>query len=84
MRAGREESSNYVSQNTATARLLMDTGTIDTWLLADLVGAETQAEGDRFEKAKKAANGVHFIAVQESPDSDAFAGLWLMQAREFG
>ncbi|MGB3299879.1 MAG: Tab2/Atab2 family RNA-binding protein [Phormidesmis sp.] len=84
VRAGREETTNYASKNTATARLLMDTGTIDTWLLADLVGPETQAEGERFEQAKKAANGVHFIAVQSDPDSDAFAGLWLMQAREFG
>jgi hypothetical protein len=84
VRAGREESSNYVSNNTATARLLMDTGTTETWLLADLVGPDLQAEGDRFEKAKQAANQVHFIAVQDSPDSEAFAGFWLMQEREFG
>jgi hypothetical protein len=84
VRAGREESTNYVSKNTATARLLMDTGTIDTWLMADLVGPETQAEGDRFEQAKQAANGVHFIAVQADPESESFAGLWLMQSRELG
>lgn len=84
VRAGREETTNYASENTATARLLMDTGTIETWLLADLVGSETQAEGERFEQAKKEASGVHFIAVQSGPDADAFAGLWLMQSREFG
>ncbi|MBE9060061.1 Tab2/Atab2 family RNA-binding protein [cf. Phormidesmis sp. LEGE 11477] len=84
VRAGKEESSNYVSNNTDTARLLMDTGTIETWLLADLVTPETQAEGLRFEQAKAAANNVHFIAVQESPESESFAGMWLMQAREFG
>ncbi|MEO0768676.1 MAG: Tab2/Atab2 family RNA-binding protein [Cyanobacteria bacterium J06649_4] len=84
VRAGREESTNYVSKNTATARLLMDTGTTETWLLADLVGPETQAEGERFEQGKAAANGVHFIAVQDSPDSESFAGMWLMQSREFG
>lgn len=84
VRAGREDTTNYVSKNTDTARMLMDTGTIETWLLADLVGLETQAEGERFEQSKQAANGVHFIAVQESPDSESFAGLWLMQAREFG
>lgn len=84
VKAGKEESSNYVSKNTDTARLLMDTGTIETWLLADLVTPETQAEGLRFEKAKAAANNVHFIAVQDSPDSETFAGMWLMQTREFG
>jgi hypothetical protein len=84
VRAGKEESTNYVSKNTATARLLMDTGTIETWLLADLVTPETQAEGLRFETAKAAANNVHFIAVQDSPDSESFAGMWLMQARDFG
>lgn len=84
VRAGREESTNYISANTATARLLMETGTTETWLLADLVTPDTQAEGQRFEDAKAAANNVHFIAVQDSPDSDSFAGMWLMQAREFG
>ncbi len=84
VRAGKEETTNYVSKNTATARLLMDTGTIETWLLADLVTPETQAEGLRFETAKAAANNVHFIAVQDSPDSESFAGMWLMQTREFG
>lgn len=84
VRAGREESTNYISKNTDTARLLMDTGTTETWLLADLVTPQTQAEGQRFEDAKAAANQVHFIAVQDSPDSESFAGLWLMQTREFG
>ena len=84
VRAAREEATNYVSGNTDTARLLMDTGTIETWLLADLVGEETQAEGKRFEEIKQAANNVHFIAVQDNPESDSFAGFWLMQSREFG
>lgn len=84
VRAGQEESTNYASTNTDTARLLMDTGTTETWLLADLVTPETQAEGQRFEDAKAAANNVHFIAVQDSPESESFAGFWLMQAREFG
>ena len=84
VRAGREESTNYISKNTATARLLMDTGTTETWLLADLVTPETQAEGKQFEEAKAAANNVHFIAVQDSPESESFAGFWLMQTRELG
>ena len=85
VRAGREESSNYTSPTDGdTARLLMDTGTVDTWLLADLTTPETQTEAKRFEEAKQAANNVHFLAVQESPESESFAGFWLMQSREFG
>ncbi len=84
VRAGREEASNYVSGNSDAARLLLDTGTSETWLLADLVGADIQAEGQRFEAAKQAANNVHFIAVQKSPEAENFDGFWLMQTREFG
>ena len=85
VRAGREESSNYVSPTDSdTARLLMDTGTTETWLLADLTTPETQAEAQRFETAKAAANNVHFLAVQDSPESESFAGFWLMQSRDFG
>ena len=84
VRAGKEESSNYESKNTDTARLLLDTGTTETWLLADLPTPELQAEAQRFETAKQAANNVHFIAIQESPASESFAGFWLMQTRSFG
>ncbi|MEL7511399.1 MAG: Tab2/Atab2 family RNA-binding protein [Cyanobacteria bacterium J06554_3] len=85
VRAGREESSNYVSaMGGDTARLLMETGTTETWLLADLTTQETQEEAQRFEEAKKAANNVHFLAVQDSPESESFAGFWLMQSRDFG
>ena len=67
-----------------TARLLMDTGTTDTWLMADLTTPEMQSEARRFEEAKAAANHVHFLAVQDSPESESFSGFWLMQSREFG
>ncbi len=85
VRAAKEQASNYVSSTDGnTARLLMDTGTTDTWLMADLTNPETQSEAQQFEVAKKAANNVHFLAVQDSPESESFAGFWLMQSREFG
>ncbi|MEL6940868.1 MAG: Tab2/Atab2 family RNA-binding protein [Cyanobacteria bacterium J06598_1] len=85
VRAAREEASNYVAPTDGeAARLLMDTGTTDTWLMADLTTPETQSEAQRFEVAKKAANNVHFLAVQASPESESFAGFWLMQSRLFG
>ena len=84
VRAGKEEATNYESARSDTARLLLDTGTTETWLLSDLMTPEMEAEAQRFESAKQAANNVHFIAVQEDPESESFAGFWLMQSRNFG
>jgi len=60
-------------------RLVLETGGNDAWVLADVVDDATQAEADRFEAAKQAANGVHFLAVQSDPNSQSFAGFWLLQ-----
>ena len=84
VRAGKEEASNYESARSDTARLLLDTGTTETWLLSDLMTPEMEAEAQRFESAKQAADNVHFIAVQDNPESESFAGFWLMQSRDFG
>lgn len=61
-------------------RLLLETGLNDRWNLAALPSPELQAEAQQFEAAKQAANGVHFLAVQTNPESEAFAGFWLLQA----
>ncbi|MBE9076644.1 Tab2/Atab2 family RNA-binding protein [Romeria aff. gracilis LEGE 07310] len=68
----------------SAAQLLLETGATDTWILANLGTAELQAEGQRFEAAKQAAGGVHFLAVQQRPEAEQFAGFWLMQERGFG
>ena len=60
-------------------RLILETGSNDAWVLADAVGEATQAEAERFEAAKQAANGVHFLAVQSDPNSESFAGFCLLQ-----
>ncbi len=57
--------------------LLLDTGASESWILARLDGA-TQQEAARFETSKQQANGVHFIAIQSDPDSEEFAGFWLL------
>ncbi|NJO42574.1 MAG: DUF1092 family protein [Cyanobacteria bacterium CRU_2_1] len=61
------------------ARLVLETGANDAWILANLPTPQLQAEGDRFEAAKQRANQLHFVAVQSDPNSDSFAGFWLMQ-----
>lgn len=57
--------------------LLLETGASESWILARLEGA-TQQEAARFEASKQQAKGVHFIAIQSSPDVEEFAGFWLL------
>ncbi len=60
-------------------QLQLETGLSDSWILLNLINRATVDEGKKFEAAKQQANGVHFLAVQSSPDSESFAGFWLMK-----
>lgn len=57
--------------------LLLETGASESWVLARL-DSVTQQEAARFEASKQLARGVHFIAIQANPDSEEFAGFWLL------
>jgi hypothetical protein len=59
-------------------KICLETGVSDSWILANLTDKATLAEGEGFEKAKKQANGVHFLAIQSSPESESFAAFWLL------
>lgn len=65
--------------NGPVAKLLLETGASESWILANLKDAKIQAQAKDFEDTKQKANGVHFIAVQSSPQVESFAGLWLLQ-----
>jgi hypothetical protein len=65
-------------------RLILETGSADSWVMATLNTPELQKESQNFETAKAAANQVHFLAVQADPNAEAFAGFWLMQGRQLG
>ena len=69
----------YFKFDSDPPRLLLETGVSDRWILADLVNASLQTEAANFETAKQQAKGVHFLAVQSSPDVESFAGFWLLQ-----
>lgn len=60
-------------------RLVLETGSTESWILANIKNSNTLAEAKGFEAAKQQANGVHFIGVQTNPESDSFAGFWLLQ-----
>lgn len=67
-----------------TPRLILETGSADSWIIALLNTSDLQQEAQNFETAKAAANQVHFLAVQADPNAEAFAGFWLMQGRQLG
>ncbi|MGH1392497.1 MAG: Tab2/Atab2 family RNA-binding protein [Trichormus sp.] len=60
-------------------RLVLETGTTESWILANIKNPTTLAEAKGFEAAKQQANGVHFLGVQSDPEAEAFAGFWLLQ-----
>ncbi len=60
-------------------QLHLETGIADRWILAALTSPTLQTEAQQFEAAKQRAAGVHFLAVQTDPNTEAFAGFWLLQ-----
>ncbi|NEQ53201.1 MAG: DUF1092 family protein [Leptolyngbya sp. SIO3F4] len=66
------------------SQLLLETGSNDTWIMAGLNSPALKQQAEQFMAAKEQANQVHFVAVQDNPDSESFAGFWLMQKRTFG
>ncbi len=60
-------------------RLLLETGVSDNWILVNLTNSKTIAEAKEFAKSKEQANGVHFLAVQSSSQSDSLAGFWMLK-----
>jgi hypothetical protein len=65
--------------NPTPPQLVLETGAIDSWILANLPSQALQNEGKAFEAAKQQAQQIHFVAVQSNPDAEAFAGFWLLQ-----
>ena len=61
------------------ARLLLETGATESWILANIKNPQMQIEANNFEQAKNKANGVHFIGIQSDPNSESFAGFWLLK-----
>lgn len=68
-----------VSFDPELKQLLLTTGVNNRWILASLNSSALQTEAKNFTTAKQIAQGVHFLAIQASPDTEAFAGFWLLQ-----
>jgi hypothetical protein len=61
------------------SQMVLETGFNERWILANLTDKTTQAEAAGFAEAKDKAQGVHFLAIQTDPNSESFAGFWLLQ-----
>jgi hypothetical protein len=69
---------------TQSPRLILETGAAESWILSPLGNPELQKEAQNFKTTKAAANQVHFLALQTSAETEAFAGFWLMQGLQLG
>ncbi|MDY6786330.1 MAG: Tab2/Atab2 family RNA-binding protein [Cyanobacteriota bacterium] len=65
----------------AFPKVRLETGASESWILANATTPQMQAEAKGFEAAKDHAKGIHFLAVQSTPESESFAGFWLMRER---
>ncbi|MBC6477369.1 MAG: DUF1092 family protein [Hormoscilla sp. GM7CHS1pb] len=61
------------------AKLILETGASDSWILANLKNKQLITEAAGFESAKQEVQQIHFLAVQSDPQSQSFAGFWLLQ-----
>lgn len=66
-------------EKSARPQLRLETGLSDSWTLINLTNQEIVNQAEDFETAKQKAHGVHFLAVQSDPNSEAFAGFWLLK-----
>jgi hypothetical protein len=71
-------------ESTQSPRLILETGAAESWVLSPLGTPDLQKEAKNFEATKRAANQVHFLALQISAETEAFAGFWLMQGLQLG
>ena len=65
------------------ACLILETGVNNKWMYAAFEKtAENVEEAQAWEGAKDQVGGLHFLAIQDNPDAEVCAGLWLLLDRE--
>jgi hypothetical protein len=72
----------FLRYDADTSQIVLETGASEAWILASVAKPPLKAEAERFEAAKQQANQVHFLAIQADPNTESFAGFWLMQQVE--
>jgi hypothetical protein len=65
--------------STPKPQLILETGIAERWIVANVANTDLKREAQSFEQSKQTAENIHFIAIQESPDVEEFAGFWVLQ-----
>ena len=60
-------------------QLVLEAGQDDRWLVSDLDSAAAEAIAGDLSQSKELGKGLQFIAIQASPEEQAFAGFWMMR-----
>jgi hypothetical protein len=60
-------------------QLILEAGQDDRWLVSDLDGEAAKSITSALETCQTSVRGLQFIAIQASPDEQAFAGFWMMR-----
>ena len=60
-------------------QLVLEAGQDDRWLVSDLDSAAAEAIAGDLAQSKELGKGLQFIAIQASPEEQAFAGFWMMR-----
>jgi len=63
----------------STPLLILESGASDRWILARLRTDALRKEVNAFIEACRTSQGLHFIAVQETPQQEQLQGFWLLQ-----
>lgn len=59
--------------------LVLETGMSDSWILAPLANGALVQEAQQWQAIKEKAQGLHFLAIQSSPEAQDFKGFWLLK-----
>ena len=60
-------------------QLVLEAGQDDRWLVSDLDAKAAEAISNALAESKDVGKGLQFIAIQASPEEQAFAGFWMMR-----
>jgi hypothetical protein len=60
-------------------QLILEAGQDDRWLVSDLDDKAAKNVASALETSQTSVRGLQFIAIQASPEEQAFAGFWMMR-----
>jgi RNA-binding protein Tab2/Atab2 len=66
-------------EQSSQAQLILDAGAETRWSLASTANSKVVSDAKKFELDKIKSAGVHFLAIQANPETENFAGFWLLQ-----